>query len=110
MFINIHSVQQNQTNQKEILKVLHPLTNPRIQAVPFPTRESRLIELRNVSKAYAVAAGQFLALKGINLYVDEGEFVAVVGKSGSGKSTLINVITGIDDATSGEVLVASTVV
>ncbi|MBI5842435.1 MAG: ABC transporter ATP-binding protein [Chloroflexi bacterium] len=44
------------------------------------------------------------------MQVDAGEFVAVVGKSGSGKSTLINVITGIDDASSGEVLVASTVV
>lgn len=74
----------------------------------LPVRESRLIELKDVTKAYDVAAGKFLALKGIDMQVDEGEFVAVVGKSGSGKSTLINMITGIDTPTSGEVLVAST--
>jgi putative ABC transport system ATP-binding protein len=78
------------------------------QGEVLPIRPSRLIELRSVTKAYDVAAGKFLALKGIEMQVDEGEFVAVVGKSGSGKSTLINMITGIDEPTSGEVLVAST--
>ncbi len=74
----------------------------------LPSQESQLIELNGVTKAYTLGAGQFLALKGINMRVDAGEFVAVVGKSGSGKSTLINMITGIDSPTSGEVLVAST--
>ena len=74
----------------------------------LPVRESRLIEMNGVSKAYEVAAGEFLALKEVNMRVNEGEFVAVVGKSGSGKSTLINMITGIDNPTSGEVFVAST--
>jgi putative ABC transport system ATP-binding protein len=73
----------------------------------LPVRKSRLIELHGVTKAYDVAASQFMALKGIDMVVDEGEFVAVVGKSGSGKSTLINVITGIDHPSSGEVFVAS---
>jgi ABC-type lipoprotein export system ATPase subunit len=67
-----------------------------------------LIELRQVVKQYQTAAGPFAALKGVDLRVDTGEFVAVVGKSGSGKSTLINMVTGIDRATSGEVLVADT--
>ena len=67
-----------------------------------------LIELRSVEKAYDTAAGEFLALRGIDLTVDPGEFVAVVGKSGSGKSTLSNMITGIDRPTEGEVLVAGT--
>jgi putative ABC transport system ATP-binding protein len=74
----------------------------------LPVNASRLVELRGVTKAYDIAAGKFLALKGIDMTVDEGEFVAVVGKSGSGKSTLINMITGIDEPTSGEVFVAST--
>ena len=70
--------------------------------------ETKLIELRGVSKAYDVAAGKFLALKNVDMQVGAGEFVAVVGKSGSGKSTLINMITGIDSPTSGEIFVAST--
>ncbi len=65
----------------------------------------RLIDLRSVVKSYATAAGAYTALRGIDLGVDAGEFVAVVGKSGSGKSTLSNMITGIDRPTSGEVFV-----
>ena len=64
-----------------------------------------LIELRNIVKAYETPAGDFLALKNINLIVDHGEFVAVNGKSGSGKTTLVNMITGIDRPTSGEVMI-----
>jgi ABC-type lipoprotein export system ATPase subunit len=61
--------------------------------------------LRKVVKTYESAAGVFVALKDIDLEIDEGEFVAVIGKSGSGKSTLINMITGIDRPTSGEIYV-----
>ena len=64
-----------------------------------------LIELRSVVKSFEVEAGTFFALRGIDLSVNCGEFVAVVGKSGSGKSTMINMITGIDRPTSGEVLI-----
>jgi putative ABC transport system ATP-binding protein len=70
--------------------------------------QNPLIELRGVSKAYDTAAGKFLALKQVNLQIHTGEFVTVVGRSGSGKSTLINLITGIDSPSSGEVFVAST--
>src|SRR5215208_5945562 len=66
-----------------------------------------LIELRDVVKVYSTAAGEFSALKGISLQVGSGEFVGVVGKSGAGKSTLLNMITGVDDLTSGEVIVHS---
>ena len=69
-----------------------------------------LIELRNVVKEYKTGAGVFRALKGVNLKVDSHEFVAIIGKSGSGKSTLINMITGIDRPTTGEVLVGHTAV
>lgn len=69
-----------------------------------------LIELRGVGKRYATAAGDFVALQQVNLQIDPHEFVAVVGKSGSGKSTLINMITGIDQPSSGEILVGDTAV
>ena len=69
-----------------------------------------LIELHNVIKTYKSAAGEFTALKGIDIEVDHGEFVAVIGKSGSGKSTLINMITGIDRPTSGEILIGDTAI
>jgi len=64
-----------------------------------------LIEMRDVMKVYATAAGEFNALKGINIQVGVGEFVGIVGKSGAGKSTLLNMITGVDHLTSGEVVV-----
>jgi len=65
-----------------------------------------LVLLEDVEKVFKSPAGSFRALKGIDLQVQAGEFVAVVGPSGSGKSTLINMITGIDRPTSGEVYVA----
>jgi len=74
-----------------------------------PTSE-HLVELRRVVKAYETEAGDFIALKGVDLTIDAGEFVAVVGKSGSGKSTMINMITGIDRPTSGEVYVNGTAI
>ena len=67
-----------------------------------------IIDLRSVVKVYETPAGPFTALKGVDLAVDRGEFLAVVGKSGSGKSTLINMFTGIDHPTDGEVIVAET--
>jgi putative ABC transport system ATP-binding protein len=71
---------------------------------------THLVDIRNVVKAYQTAAGEFQALKGVNLQVGAGEFVAVLGKSGSGKSTLINMITGIDRPSRGEVYVAGAAV
>lgn len=71
---------------------------------------THLIELQGIIKEYETAAGPFRALRDIDLQVDKGEFVAVVGKSGSGKSTLINMITGIDKPTHGKVLIGNTAV
>jgi ABC-type lipoprotein export system ATPase subunit len=67
-----------------------------------------LVDLREVVKTYRSTAGTFTALKGIDLQVESGAFVSIIGKSGSGKSTLINIITGIDRPTSGEVIVGHT--
>ncbi len=69
-----------------------------------------LVDLREVVKSFESAAGVFTALKGIDMKVKAGQFLSIVGKSGSGKSTLINMITGIDRPTSGEVLVGNTAV
>ncbi len=69
-----------------------------------------LISLRGVSKWYETPSGRFAALTAVDLDLWRGECVAVVGKSGSGKTTLINVITGIDSPSSGEVQVAGAAV
>jgi ABC-type lipoprotein export system ATPase subunit len=70
-------------------------------------RSDVLIELKGVSKAYHTPAGDLHGLNRIDLRVQRGEFVAVVGKSGAGKSTLINMITGIDRPTAGAIEVGS---
>ncbi len=67
-----------------------------------------MIELRGVVKRFSNAAGVFTVLKGIDLTINRGEFVSIVGKSGSGKSTLLNMVTGIDHPTEGQVVVNAT--
>ena len=74
--------------------------------VPYPSNQLQaLIELRQVYKVYETAAGDFPALRSINADVYPAEFLGVIGKSGAGKSTLLNMITGVDQLTSGEVVV-----
>jgi ABC-type lipoprotein export system ATPase subunit len=65
------------------------------------------IILRGVDKVYENAAGKFVALKSVDLQLDYGQFISIVGKSGCGKSTLLNMITGIDHPTGGNVLIAN---
>ncbi len=69
-----------------------------------------LIRLERILKSYQTPAGEFIALRDVDLSIGAGEFVAVVGKSGSGKSTLINMITGIDRPTDGEIYIADTAI
>src|SRR5512134_1309986 len=69
-----------------------------------------IIHLQDVHKFYKTAIGDFHALNSIDLQINAGEFVSVIGKSGSGKSTLLNMITGIDRPTTGEVIVNGTAV
>ena len=64
-----------------------------------------IIHVQDVVKTFVNTAGEFTALRGVDLHLEKGEFAAVIGKSGSGKSTLLNMLTGIDHPTSGRVLV-----
>ena len=70
--------------------------------------DCRIHHYARLVKTYHTAAGDFPALKGIDLQVDDGEFVAVIGKSGSGKTTLINCLSGLDQIDRGEVLLEGT--
>ncbi|MDO8964067.1 MAG: ABC transporter ATP-binding protein, partial [Coriobacteriia bacterium] len=67
-----------------------------------------LIRLSSVFKTYDTGEVPFTALKSVDLEVHRGEFVGLIGKSGSGKTTLINMITGIDRPSSGEVVIDGT--
>lgn len=88
----------NQTNHNE------PATMEPVRlGATSPDGAQPLIELRDVVKVYQTAAGDFVALKGIDLQVFPGEFLGIIGKSGAGKSTLLNVVSGADELTSGQV-------
>src|SRR4026209_1607307 len=67
-----------------------------------------IIDMQDVHKYYKTAVGDYHALNSIDLQINAGEFVSIIGKSGSGKSTLLNMITGIDHPTSGQVFVNGT--
>ncbi len=82
-----------------------PKTGP-VQVADFAPES--MIELRGVVKRFSNAAGEFTVLKGVDLTINRGEFVSIVGKSGSGKSTLLNMITGIDHPSDGLVVVNGT--
>lgn len=64
-----------------------------------------MIQLKNVSKTYGKKDQKFVALDSIDLEIPQGLSVAIVGKSGSGKSTLMHVMSGLDKASSGQVIV-----
>ncbi len=75
---------------------------------PFSNTDSAataLITLRDIHKTYPSPAGVFVALADINLTIQRGEFVAIVGQSGSGKSTLLNLLAGIDHPSRGEIVI-----
>ncbi len=70
------------------------------------TAGAHMIEARDVRKTYNGGKVEVEALKGVNLAVRKGEMVAIMGPSGCGKTTLLNSLSGLDDITSGEVLIA----
>ena len=64
-----------------------------------------VVQIQDVVKSFKVGDGEVTILKGLSFDVKDGEFVSIVGPSGNGKSTLLNMITGIDRPTDGNVLV-----
>ena len=85
------------------------MTHPKPDSVRMtestPSAGEAMIQLHGVVKRFSNAAGEFIVLKGVDLTINRGEFVSIVGKSGSGKSTLLNMVTGIDHPTEGQVVV-----
>ena len=63
------------------------------------------IELKNVKKTYIIGKQKYNALDGIDLSINQGEFVVILGPSGAGKSTLLNLLGGMDKATSGQIII-----
>ena len=78
------------------------------QFLPADSYGDTAIQMRKIVKTFKTSAGAFTALRGVDMDFLPGEFVGVTGKSGSGKSTLVNMITGIDRPTSGQVQVGNT--
>src|SRR4030067_307109 len=70
-----------------------------------PNGTGPLVQVREVVKSFPVGGGEITVLKGISFAVKNGDYVSIVGRSGNGKSTLLNMITGIDRPTKGEVIV-----
>lgn len=65
----------------------------------------KVIEVKNLNKSFKVGKEESLVLKNINIAVEKGEFVSIIGPSGSGKSTLLYILGGLDKPTEGEVLI-----
>ncbi len=69
------------------------------------TEKNIVLKAENLTKTYAAASGEVHALNGVSLELEHGLFYAIIGKSGSGKSTLLHILSGLDQPTSGRVII-----
>ncbi len=69
-------------------------------------QDNALIDVRNVTKVYHVGSEGVHALRGADLQIAAGDICSIIGRSGSGKSTLLNVLAGLEQVTSGEIVIA----
>jgi len=99
---------------QKILNLPVKLKDSNVNLLPTPTIEQnieeskaaneKILQLRDVVKIYKTAAGGFTAINDISLDIYRGEFLGIIGKSGAGKTTLLNMISGVSEISSGEVL------
>jgi putative ABC transport system ATP-binding protein len=87
-----------------VTDIARPTTDTRV--APVDTTSPPIVRLEEVIKVYREVDVETIALRGVDLTVAEGEFVAIMGRSGSGKSTLLNLLSGSDRPTAGRVTVA----
>lgn len=71
---------------------------------PYCTEQEKIIVCKNLVKTYGQGNKKVYALRGLNLEITHGEFIAIVGTSGSGKTTLLNLLGGLDSPTKGEII------
>lgn len=76
--------------------------------INLQNKMKNIIEAKNISKIYETGKVKFQALKDINFSMNQGEFVAIIGRSGSGKTTLLNILAGLDQCTQGSVVIDGT--
>ena len=107
--VNWSSSRMSSRAPKEADDMKQRLAQPKMELQQFAmSTPEAMIEMHGIVKIFKTPAGEFTALKGIDLRIDRGEFVSIVGKSGSGKSTLLNMITGIDHPTQGHMIIGGT--
>ncbi|MGZ9428627.1 ABC transporter ATP-binding protein [Mycoplasma sp. 1012] len=95
--------------KKEIKKIKKANNKPKKKHKDMITQntENNIIEIFDVKKSYLSGSIITSVLKGVTLKIEKGDFAVLFGKSGSGKSTLLNIISGLDRASEGEVIVAN---